>query len=348
MSFRFAAPWAFLLLLPLAFAAWRMLRRPRRPRAVPFAPVSFMPAASFSIRAAIARVTPFIFIAAFALLVLAAARPQTSFSRERHAANSIAIAMAVDISGSMEALDLAPDPTANNAPTRLDVVKDEFSRFISRRPDDLVTLVTFGGYASTRSPLTADHRALLQYLKAVSVPGSSSDDEGVVSADEAMTAVGDGLVTACARLQECDLKTKIVVLLSDGVSNAGVTTPDKAAEIAHELGIKVYAIGVGSGSGRAPFRTVRFGRPTVALGYVEFNEAELQSIAETTGGRYYAVSDRDRLDDVMREIDALEKTRVESDVFVNRTERFFAPLAAGVALLVLASALNLFSIQRPI
>ena len=97
-----------------------------------------------------------------------------------------------------------------------------------------------------------------------------------------------------------------------------------------------------------PFRTMRFGRPTVALGYVEFDEAELQSIAETTGGRYYAVSDRNRLDDVMREIDALEKTRVESDVFVNRTERFFAPLAVGVALLAIASALNLFSLQRPI
>ncbi len=347
MPFRFATPWAFLLLLPLAFAAWRLLRRPKRPRAVPFAPVAFIPSGGFSLRATLARATPFVIVAALALLVIAAARPQTFLSRERRSANAIAIAMAVDVSGSMMALDLAGDPNADDAPTRLDVVKDEFASFISRRPDDLVTLVTFGGYASTRSPLTADHRALLQYLKAVSVPGLD-EDEGPVAADEAMTAVGDGLVTACARLQECDLATKIVVLLSDGVSNAGVVQPAKAAAIAAELGIKVYAIGVGSRNGVAPFRTVRFGRPAVVAGRVEFDEAELKGIASTTGGRYYSVSDRSELDDIMREIDALEKTRVESDVFNNYTERFVTPLLAGAFLLALAVAMNLFAVRRPI
>lgn len=349
MSFRFATPWAFLLVLPLAFAAWRLLRRPTRPRAVPFAPVALVPSAGLGLRAALVRSAPFALLAGLALLVVAAARPQTFLSRQRRSANAIAIAMAVDISGSMMALDLADDPTDPKAPTRLDVVKDEFASFIARRPDDLVTLVTFGGYASTRSPLTADHRALLQYLKAVSVPGSGADeDEGPLAADEAMTAVGDGLVTACARLQECDLKTKIVVLLSDGVSNAGVVAPDKAASIAAELGVKVYAIGVGSRNGIAPFRAMRFGRPMVATGPVEFDEAELRGIASATGGRYYGVRDRAELDDIMREIDALEKTRVESDVYTNYTERFATPLLCGAALLVLAAAANLAALRRPI
>lgn len=345
-DFRFAAPWALLFLVPLAIAAWRMLRRTRRPRAVPFAPVALIPADGFSLRAALARCAPFLFIVGAALLVIAAARPQTTFSRVRRSADAIAIAMAVDVSGSMLALDLAEDPSAANAPTRLDVVKEEFADFIARRPDDLVTLVTFGGYASTRSPLTADHRALLQYLKAVSVPGTGGDDEGPVSNEETLTAVGDGLVTACARLQECDLKSKIVVLLSDGVSNAGVMAPDKAAEIAKELGIKVYAIGVGSVNGIAPYRMMQFGRPVIGTARVEFDEGELRNIASTTGGRYWSVRDREDFDAIMHEIDALEKTRVQNDIFDNYTERFVVPLLAGGALLALAAAMNLAAAGR--
>ena len=348
MTFRLATPWAFLFLLPLAFAAWRMLRRPRRPRAVPVAPAALVAGAAFSPRTVAARAAPPLLLAGLALLVVAAARPQTSLSRERRAANAIAIAMAVDVSGSMMALDLAPDPAADNAPTRLDVVKDEFASFIARRPDDLVTLVSFGGYASTRSPLTADHRALLQYLKEVKVPGTGGDDEGPMAADETMTAVGDGLVTACARLQECDLATKIVVLLSDGVSNAGVVEPSKAASIAAELGIKVYTIGVGSRNGVAPFRAFRYGRPVIGTGRVEFDEAELKGIASATGGRYYSVRDRADFDEIMREIDALEKTRVEGETFTNRTEHFAAPLLCGAALVALAAVLNLFALKRPL
>lgn len=346
MSFRFATPLAFLLALPLAFAAWRMLRRPTRPAAVPFAPLAAVPAPRLGWRMLLARCAPIAVVAAFAFLVVAAARPQTFVARERHSADSIAIAMALDVSGSMMALDLAPDPYAADAPTRLDIVKEEFARFIGRRPDDLVTLVTFGGFASTRSPLTADHRALLQYLKEVRVPGSGSDDGAPASSEETLTAIGDGLVTACARLQESDIATKIVVLLSDGVSNAGITEPKKAAAIAAELGVKVYAIGVGSRSGRAPFRTFRFGRPDVVPAYVEFDEGELRGIAEATGGRYYGVRDRKDFDDIMREIDSLEKTRVESDVFVNYSEKFAIPLAVGAFLLAAGVAANVATVGR--
>lgn len=346
MNFRFASPWAFILLLPLAFAAWRMLRRPPKPRAIPFAPVAFLPPGGTSLKTLAAHVAPFATLASFLLMVTAAARPQTFFARERHSSESIAIAMAVDISGSMMALDLAPDPAAKDAPTRLDVVKDEFASFINRRPDDLVTLVTFGGFASTRSPLTADHRALLRYLEEVKVPGTD-DSEGPVSSEETLTAVGDGLVTACARLQEAKMATKIVVLLSDGVSNAGVNSPQRAAEIAKELGIKVYAIGVGSRTGLAPFKTKRFGQDTVVMGQVEFDERELRGLASATGGRYYGVADKRDLDDIMREIDSLEKTKVESDVFTNYTERFAQPLCAGALLLLAAIAMNLAAFGRP-
>lgn len=347
MTFGFGNPWAFLLLLPLAAAGWRMLRKARKPRAVPFALARTVAAGGWSLRQAVARSVPYLHLAGMLLLVVAAARPQTSYSRQHRNADAIAIAMVVDVSGSMMALDMAKDPSDDDAPTRLDVVKDEFKAFIDRRPDDLVTLVTFGGYASTRSPLTADHRALRQYLKEVKVPGIGENDEAV-SAEEAMTAVGDGLVTACARLQECELTTKIVVLLSDGVSNAGVSTPAKAAAIAEELGIKVYTIGVGAANGLAPFRVMRFGRPAVAMGRVEFDEAELRGIAETTGGQYFPARDRKELDAIMREIDSLEKTRVQSDIYINRTERFLLPLLCGAGLLAVAAAAGLLSQGRPV
>lgn len=346
MSFRLASPSALLLILPLAFAAWRMLRRPSRPSGVPFAPLRAVPVPKFGWRMLLARSAPFAILASFAFFTVAAARPQTFVARERRSADSIAIAMVVDVSGSMMALDMASDPYASDAPTRLDVVKEEFARFIGRRPDDLITLVTFGGFASTRSPLTADHRALLQYLKAVHVPGSVAGDDTPATNEETLTAIGDGLVTACARLQESDIATKIVVLLSDGVSNAGITEPAKAAAIAKELGIKVYAIGVGSRNGRAPFRTMRFGRPDVATAYVEFDEGELRGIADATGGRYYGVRDRGDFDDVLREIDSLEKTRTEGDVFVNYSEKFAIPLALGALLLAAGVAANIATVGR--
>lgn len=350
MNFRFAAPWAFLLLLPLLIAAWRMLRRPRKPVAIPFAPIRFLPQRTATWRGVMVQALPWIFVAGVILLVVAAARPQTFFARERRSVDAIAIAMVVDVSGSMQALDLATNPHAPNAQTRLDVVKDEFGKFIDKRPDDLVTLITFGGFASTRCPLTADHDAVMQYLDAVAIPGTGADDQGrQVSAEETLTAVGDGLTTACARLEESDLKTKVVVLLSDGVSNTGLVKPARAAAIAKELGIKVYAIGIGSKTGKAPFRTHdAFGRSVVATGIVEFDEAELKALSKTTGGRYYSVTDKDGFSAVMEEIDALEKTHVERDVYNNYNERFAMPLLCGAALLVLAVSAGLLCLHRPL
>lgn len=350
MNFRFAAPWLFLFLIPLFFAAWRMLRRPSRPTAIPFAPIRFLPTKTATWRGFMVRALPWFFTVGASLLIVAAARPQTFFARETRSVDAIAIAMVVDVSGSMQALDLASNPHAPNAQTRLDVVKDEFGKFIDKRPDDLISLITFGGFASTRCPLTADHGAVMQYLDTVAIPGMGADDEGrQVSSEETLTAVGDGLTTACARLQESELKTKIVVLLSDGVSNTGLVKPTRAAAIAKELGIKVYAIGIGSKTGQAPFRTHdAFGRSIVAMGLVEFDEAELKSLSETTGGRYYSVTDKAGFSAVMKEIDALEKTHVERDVYNNYNERFVVPLLTGAALLVLAVSVGLICLRRPL
>lgn len=347
--FRFAQPFAFLLLIPWGLAAWRVLRRGARAGLL-FATVGRLPARTAGWRGALARLLPALFLLGMLLLIVAAARPQTFFARERRTVDALAIAMAVDVSGSMEALDLSRhDPAGPDAQTRLDVVKEMFASFIEKRPDDLIALVAFGGYASTRSPLTADHRALLQVLKATSIPQSEFDAEGrPVSQEELLTAIGDGLATACARLVDAEPKTRIVVLLSDGESNTGLITPEQAAEAAAKLGIRVYTIGVGT-TGRAPFRgRDRFGRVAVGYGEVTLNENQLRQIAAKTQGRYFNVRDAAGFKSALDAIDKLETTRVERNVYNHYNERFAACLGWGALLTCLSLMINLFVTQRPI
>lgn len=346
-GFRFATPWAFLLLPLLAFAAWRLCRRARVVRAIPFAPLGRLPRKSAGWRAAVVRVCPAVFLAGASMLVVAMARPQKVFSRDRRSADAIAIAMAVDVSGSMKALDLADRPGAPDAKTRLDVVKDCFADFIRRRPDDLIALIAFGGFASTRSPLTADHEALLRILGATRVPdqGPAGDE---ASAEELLTAVGDGLATACARLRDAEPKTRIVVLLTDGVSNTGLFSPDEAAGLAAKLGVRVYTIGVGS-NGEAPFRARdAFGRQVLANAVVEFDEGQLERISAKTGGRYFNVRDEKAFHAAMEEIGKLETTRVTREVYDNYRELYAFFLAAGSVLLALPVFANISVIRRPL
>lgn len=346
---RFATPLAFLLLLPWGFGLWRLLRRGAR-RALLFAPMHRLPARTAGWRSLAARLLPGVFAAGALLLIVAAARPQTFFTRERRTVDALAIAMSVDVSGSMEALDLSEGtPTGPNAQTRLDVVKRMFARFIEQRPDDLIALIAFGGYATTRSPLTADHGALLQILKATSIPKSEFDEQGrAVSQEELLTAIGDGLATACARLQDAEPKTRIVVLLSDGESNTGIITPEQAADAAAKLGIRVYTIGVGT-TGRAPFRTRdAFGREVIGYGEVRLNEAQLKQIAEKTSGRYFNVRDTAGFRGAMDAIHALETTRIDRNVYNQYNERFLPFLALGALLAALGVLGNLYVVGRPL
>lgn len=341
----FAWPFCFLLLAPLALAAWRMLRRGRR-AGVKFSAVSRLPAKTAGWRARVAAVAPALFLAGAALLVVAAARPRRALARGNRSVDAIAIAMTVDVSGSMEALDLSPK--GGEPRTRLDVVKDMFLTFIRARPDDLIGLVTFGGYASSRTPLTADHETLAHVLKGVTVPEVGYDANGrPIDPDETMTAVGDGLATALARLKDAEPKSKIVILLSDGVSNTGVVEPDEAAAAAATLGIRVYTIGVGTKARRTPVR-VRdmFGRTTIAYANMSFDESQLKSIAQKTQGRYFAVNDADGLKAALEEIDALEKTTLDRTVYQRWHEYFVPFLLAGTALLLLAVTVQMAASRR--
>lgn len=338
----FAYPYALLLLMPLAFAAWRMLRRSRG-RGLAFSAVSRIPAKSSGWRVFVASAAPWMALAALLLLVLAAARPRTPLGKERKNVDAIAIAMTVDVSGSMSSLDLTPEGVGySKDTTRLAVVKKVFADFVEKRPDDLIGLVTFGTYASARAPLTSDHETLLNVLKGVEIPMGDG---------EAETAVGDGLSVALLRLKDAEPKSKIVILLSDGVSNIGSehggVDPDTAADSAARMGIKVYTIGIGTKARRAPRLFIdHFGRNIVRMWPSGFDEAQLKSIAEKTSGMYFAVNDTDGLEKAMEEIDKLETTPLEVDEWKRWIEYFPVLLAFGASLAVLSALLSMLAVRR--
>ena len=345
---KFAWPYAFLLAIPFGVAAWRMLRRGRR-SGVKFAAVRRLPAKTAGWRARVANLTPFIFLLGTALLIVACARPRRALGRISRNVEAIAIAMTVDVSGSMEALDLSPtNVRLEDAKTRLDVVKELFAKFVEARPDDLIGLVTFGGYASSLVPLTADHEALLHVLKDVEVPAMSFDANGEpIDPDETMTAVGDGLATALARLRNAETKSRIVILLSDGVSNTGAVEPDEAAAAAKKLGIRVYTIGVGTHSARTPFRAKDlFGRTSIQYANMSFDESQLKSIAKQTGARYFGVRDKKGLQAALEEIDSLEKTTLDRTVLQRYHEYFPSLLPGSVVLVLVAVSLFMMASRR--
>ncbi|MCL1920619.1 MAG: VWA domain-containing protein [Kiritimatiellaeota bacterium] len=332
--FNFATPLAFLLLLPWAVAAWRLYRAGRK-SGVLFAPAARLPQRTAGWRVAVARALPALFLLGALMMIVAAARPRTTLARERRSVNAIAIEMVVDVSGSMDALDFAP--RGRLEPTRLDVIKEMFAQFVDARPDDLIGLVTFATYASTRAPLTADHRLLRHVLRGVAIPKVPGEDR---------TAIGDGLATALARLVDAEPKTRIVVLLTDGENNDGITSPDQAAEAAAKLGVRVYVIGVGT-EGQVPAKgRDRFGREGIGLMEVAFNEPQLKSIASVTGGRYFNVRDERGLKSALEEISKLETTKIERQVYERYNEHFVNYLLLGAALIALALTLHMALTRR--
>ncbi len=339
----FAFPWAFLLFLPWGWCCWRMLRRARTPGAVFASASTRFGAQRPTWRQWACRLLPWVACLGLASLIIGAAGPRTQLAREVQSADALAVMMAVDISGSMRALDLSE---GRNDATRLDVVKRLFQQFVEVREEDLIGLVTFGGYASVRSPLTADHRALLHTLSGVEIPGEN--DDRFATEDELMTAIGDGLSVCLLRLKDAEPKTKVVILLSDGESNAGAVTPTEAAEAAKALGVRVYTIGAGS-TGIAKVRaTDRFGNTGLFDVQTVLDETTLREIAQTTGGIYANCRSPQQLADFLRRISELETTRVERRIFA-RYRSHARPWLLGGLLALGASAFALtILIRRPL
>lgn len=248
------------------------------------------------------------------LVAVALARPQSTESMSKTTVDGVDIVLALDVSGTMLAADFEPN--------RLTVAKEVAAKFIADRPNDRIGLVIFAGESYTQSPITTDKAALHTLLQQV--------EFGII--DDG-TAIGMGLATSINRLRESDAKSKVVILLTDGVNNTGQVAPLAAADIAAEYGIKVYTVGVGK-RGTAPYPVVdMWGRTQYVQQRVEIDEQTLTDIAAKTGGEYFRATDERALYDIYERINQLEKSRVETDNYVKYNELFASYLLLALALL---------------
>ncbi len=338
-----ADPEIFILIIPLTAAAWFVFRRRKPGCAMVYPPCGHLPPLPRSGRIMAANAARAGFVAGAALTIFALARPQTLGSRVIRQKEIVAIQMTVDVSGSMAGLDFSSPEMISSGDylTRLDVVKKVFTEFVGKRPNDLIGLITFGGYATSLVPLTFDHQLLKHVLDDISIPSEQYDGHGLLlHPDEQMTAVGDALALACARFNDVDIASRIVVFLSDGESNFGIIEPAEAILIARNMGVRVYTIAVGTDN-PVPFLAYdALGRGTVRHTAIAMDYDLLQRMAEETGGNYYHVKDTDSLEMAMRDIDILEKTPAEFEVFTRRNEKMAWPLTAGLFILLAAVTLS--------
>lgn len=264
---------------------------------------------------------------AVVLIAVALARPQSAQHNSNSTTEGIDIVMSLDVSGSMLARDFTPD--------RLGAAKEVASNFIMDRPNDRIGLVVFAGESFTQCPLTTDKRSLLNLLGSVK---SGMIDDG--------TAIGNGLATAVNRLRESKAKSKVIILLTDGINNSGQIAPLTAAEIAQSYGIRVYTVGVGT-MGMAPYPVIdMWGHLSFQPMKVEIDEKMLSLIAQMTGGKYFRATDNRRLKDVYDEINQLERSKVEVENFTRYQERFTLFVVLALILLVGEFALRQTWLRR--
>lgn len=318
-----------LLLLPVV-ALWRARRGPRA--AVKVGSIDTARAVARKTRSRAGVLLPYVRLPALALLIVALARPQASHASTSVKASGVDIMLALDVSGSMGALDL----TLGGKPAdRLSVVKSVVARFIEQRPNDRIGMIAFAGAPYLVSPLTLDHDWLHRNLARVEL-GTIEDG----------TAIGSALSSAVNRLRPSNAKTKLVVLLTDGVNNSGAVQPSLAADAAAALGIKVYTIGVGS-RGQALTPVVdEAGHKQMVMMDSDVDEKTLSDIATKTGGAFFRATDTASLERIYARIDAMEKTTREVNHYEHREEKLAWALVPGLALLGLELLLGATWLRR--
>jgi Ca-activated chloride channel family protein len=326
----------FLLLALFAPLVYLLARR--QPSVVRYSSLSLLASAPGSWRVALLPTPAVLLALATAVLAIALAGPRTGDATTQVHREGIALMLVVDRSGSMNARDFVEKDRSID---RLAAVKQVLHRFLGTdgrrpgRPDDLVGLVTFARFADSVAPLTLDHANLVSILDDVAIASEPGEDG---------TAVGEGLALAVERLRRHPAKSRVVVLLTDGVSNTGDVSPVQAAELAAAHDIKVYAVGAGR-TGQAPFPVQWGGRTVLRQAFVQLDERTLQEIAEHTGGRYFHAEDADTLTGVYDEIDALERSEIVEVRYMQYDEHYAVFAGAG-ALLVIVSALLAQSLLR--
>ena len=323
----FANPEFFLLLLLIpAIGGYWFIRKPARETFMRIPSLEFLGGGK-SWRVWMYQFLPALRMFAFSAFVIALARPQISLKEEEVKAEGIDIMMIMDLSSSMLAQDFKPD--------RLSVSKEVAAEFVDKRIYDRIGLAVFAGESFTQCPLTTDHRVLKDFLANLQC-GMLEDG----------TAIGMGLAAGINRLKDSEAKSKVLILLTDGVNNTGYIQPITAAEIALEYDVKIYTIGVGSqGNALSPLSRRSDGRYVFGMTKVEIDEALLTEIANMTGGKYFRATSQEGLQKIYEEIDTLEKTEMEINVFKRYTEEFRRFLIIGLALLLLEVLLR-FTVLR--
>ncbi|MEH6511636.1 VWA domain-containing protein [Maribacter arcticus] len=306
--------WLFLL-LPLAIV-WYIFKQKEET-----ASLRISSAKGFSYKSILPKLKPGLFILrllALGVIIVALARPQTEdISTRTKTTKGIDIVMAIDVSSSMLARDLKPN--------RLSALKDVAADFIKKRPNDRIGLVVYAGEGYTKTPVTTDKSIVLNALSEITY-GQLEDG----------TAIGMGLATSVNRLKESTAKSKIIILLTDGVNNSGFIEPQTASDLAIEFGIKTYTIGLGTnGNALSPIAYNADGSFRYGMRQVEIDEELLKDIALATGGRYFRATDNESLEEIYDEINKLEKTEIEEFKYYRYEEKFRPWVLLAGALLLL-------------
>ena len=314
--FRFEDPWLLLILLSLPIL---ILRERTIASVINYSSLASLKAVSqhhSKIKAMVPIVLRFI---AITLFIIAFARPQEGHKRTEILSQGVDIVLAIDTSGSMQALDFKKNETQV---TRLSVVKDVVAEFVKNREMDRIGMVVFGANAFTQCPLTLDQNILLSFLDKLKI-GMAGD----------ATAIGSAIGISARRLKDLKSKSKVIILLTDGRNNSGVISPLQAAEIAKSLGIKVYTIGVGK-RGKAPFLVDSIFGKRLIYQNVDIDEEVLNKISKMTDAKYFRATDLKSLKDIYKQIDLLEKSEVKSIDHSEHKELFHYFLIPGLILLL--------------
>jgi Ca-activated chloride channel family protein len=308
--------WFWLYLILPALIVWYILKLKKQEGEISYSSFQLFEGVQSSLKSKLRHLIFVFRLGAISLLILALARPQSRSSWKDIKTEGIDIVISLDISLSMLAKDFKPN--------RLEVAKDVLKDFIDARPNDKIGLVIFSGEAFTQCPLTTDHKIIKNMFGDIK---AGMLDQG--------TAIGLGLADGVARIKDSKAKSKVVILISDGVNNVGEIAPLTAAEIAKTFGVRVYCIGVGTkGKALQPVAIYPNGEMEYDYVDVDIDEATMTQMAKMTGGKYFRATDKESLENIYREIDRLEKTIISEKSFTNKAEHFL-PLAIGALILLL-------------
>ena len=302
MTFAYPELLWLLILLPL-IATWYILQARKTSATMTISSLKPFEGGRRGLRVYLRHSLPILRALSVGFLIIALARPQNTNSWQKDSIEGIDIMLAMDVSGSMQAMDFKPN--------RLEAAKDVAISFINNRPNDNIGMVTFAGESFTQCPLTTDHTVLLNMVQDLQM---GVLDDG--------TAIGMGLATAVNRLKDSKAKSRVVILLTDGSNNMGDITPRRAADIARTFGMRVYTVGVGT-RGEAPFPIQTEFGVRIQNVPVDIDEPTLDGIAEVSGGKYFRAVDNETLNEIYKEIDKLEKTRLMTKSFKAYEEKYF-------------------------